>query len=202
MKKYNRRQGVAWPALLVMLALVAFGVYFFFRSMAQMRAMEREAAVPPPAAAPAYAGEPSPAAAGTSEAAYGIRLRDLDGREVSMSAFKGKPVFVTFWATWCRFCLTELPSIQKLHDSLQGEEVVFLMVSSEGSAQVKPFLEKHDYSFPVFLQEGALPSLYRTEGIPATFILDKEGKIARRQVGAMDWDNDEVRKLLKDLARS
>lgn len=202
MKVYRTSRGAAWPAVVAILALVAFGVYFFFRSMAQMKAMEREATAPPAAAA----GAPSEGAhlmpASNAQAAQDIRLKDLNGRAVSLADFKGKPVFVTFWATWCRFCVGELPSIQKLYDSMKGEDVAFLLISSEGADQVRPFLKKNPVSVPILLQDGALPAAYRTEGIPATFILDKKGNIARKQVGAMDWDNNEVRKLLKDLANS
>ena len=202
MKVYRAEKGVAWPAVVVILALVAFGVYFFFRSMAQMKAMEREAAAPPAAETARPARAEVPASASQTTGAYGMRLKDLQGRAVSMEDFKGKPVFVTFWATWCRFCIGELPSIQKLYDSMKGEDVAFLLISSEDGAKVKPFLKKNPISVPILLQDGALPALYRTEGIPATFILDKKGNIARKQVGAMDWDSNEVRKFLKDLAKS
>ena len=202
MREYKRISGFAWPAVLVIAALIAFGIYFFFRSMAQMKAMEREAAAPPAAEAPASADAAHLIPAAGAEAAYAIQLRDLKGRAVSLADYKGKPVFVTFWATWCRFCTGEMPSIQKLYDSMKGEDVVFLMISNEDGGKVRPFLEKNRYTLPALLQEGALPAVYRTEGIPATFILDKQGKIARKQVGAMDWDNDEIRKLLRDLAKS
>ncbi len=196
MKAYERNLGMAWPAVLVIAALVAFGLYFFFRSMDQMREMEREAAAPPPAAK-APAAPPGPA-----EAAYALRLTDLSGRTVSLEEFRGRPVFLTFWATWCRYCTMQMPSIQKLQESVADEGVAFLMVSSENGAQVKSFLDKHRYTLPFLLQTGPLPSVYRTNGIPATFILDKNGEVARKQTGAMNWDDDAVRKLLRDLASS
>lgn len=205
MRQYSAVRGFAWPAVLVLAALIAFGVYFFFRSMAEMKAMEREAAAPPPAgmpAAPEGAHLMPAASAGAAEPAYALRLRDLEGRAVSLADYKGKPVFVTFWATWCGYCKAEMPSIQKLYESMKGEDVVFLMVSSEDKGKFGPFMEKNRYTLPSLQQVGDLPAVYRTQGIPATFILDKQGKIAHKQVGAMDWDNDEIRKLLRDLAKS
>jgi peroxiredoxin len=202
MEKYRSRAGFAWPAVVVLLLIVGFGVWFFFHSLAEIREMEREALAPAPVPSGATPEGAHLMPGGEAGAAYALALRDLEGGRLDMAAFKGKPVFITFWATWCRFCVNELPSIQKLYDSMEGQDVAFLMISSEKGREVKPFLEKHGYSFPVAVLDGALPALYRTQGIPATFILDKEGNIARKQVGAADWDDDSVRELLKDLAKS
>jgi thiol-disulfide isomerase/thioredoxin len=132
----------------------------------------------------------------TLPADYDWTVRSLEGKDVSMTAAKGKTVVLNFWATWCGPCRAEMPSLQALHDKVKGEGVQFYLVSSEDPATVKAFAAKEGYTMPVYTASGH-PDVYDTAGIPATFILSPGGRIMRRQVGMWDWDSQEVLRFIR-----
>ncbi|MCK6600811.1 MAG: TlpA family protein disulfide reductase [Bacteroidetes bacterium] len=124
-------------------------------------------------------------------------LKTLAGEKVLLSDFKGKVIFLNLWATWCPPCKMELPSIEKLTE--QGLDVKFLLVSNESADEVTSFFKPIDSRLPAFLAEGEYPSDFMTEGIPATYIIDKEGKLAAFHLGSAQWDDPSVIDFLKKL---
>ena len=137
-------------------------------------------------------------------AAYDWSLYDLDDRPVSFSRFKGKPLFLNIWATWCGPCVGEMPSIAKLaHEPrLSGKNIEFVCVSTdESSAAVRRFLEGKNWNM-TFLRADTLPLVFRTEGIPATFLIARDGRIAASEIGAADWHEPAVVSFLTKLAES
>lgn len=206
MKSFVRHRGASLLMLVLILALAAFGLYFFIRSLKEAREIEREMQTPPPAAVregPVTPGEPSSTPGSAPDAGrvdYSWTLKGLDGQGVPLSRFKGKVVVLTFWATWCGYCRMEMPSIQKLYEAVGSDQIVFLMVSSEGERPVRDYVAKTKFTLPFYLHSGNLPALFRTQGVPATFIIDKTGAIARREVGARDWSTDEIKQFLRKLA--
>jgi thiol-disulfide isomerase/thioredoxin len=129
---------------------------------------------------------------------YGWKLTALDGSETSLAAHRGKVVFVNVWATWCGPCVAEMPSIQSLYDSTQKEGVAFVLVSQETPDVVKTFVAGEKYTFPVFTTHN-IPDKFETQGIPATFIVDRQGAIAHKHLGSANWNTDACRKLLQAL---
>jgi peroxiredoxin len=132
-------------------------------------------------------------------------LPDLDGRMVSLRSFKGKVVIVNIWATWCPPCVAETPSLDKFYKMFKDEGIELLAVSVDenGKRAVEPFMEKKNLSFPVLLDpEGRISGLYRTTGVPESFIVKKDGTIDNRIQGAINWTSPKVieyfRKLLKE----
>lgn len=126
-------------------------------------------------------------------------LEDLQGNKHALSDYKGRVVFLNFWATWCPPCRSEMPSMQKLYETWNKDQYVMLAVDiREGKETVKSFAEKNGYTFPILLdQSGKVAGAYRVQGIPATFIIDEKGQIIAEMVGAREWDLDQVKKLLK-----
>ncbi len=122
----------------------------------------------------------------------------LDGRETTLGEHRGKVVFVNVWATWCGPCVNEMPGIQALYDSARKEGVAFVLVSEEKSEVVKTFVEQEKYSFPVFTSEN-LPDKFKTQGIPATFVVNRQGAIVHKHVGSADWNTESCRKFLRSL---
>ena len=119
---------------------------------------------------------------------------------MEFSQSRGKIVFINFWATWCKPCVQEMPSIQNLYDNMKDEDIVFLIVSRENIETVQSFIEKEQYNFPVYhLPEKDLPNVFKTNGIPATFILDREGVIVYKHVGSANWDDESCRSFLQEL---
>ena len=117
-------------------------------------------------------------------------LPGLDGKMVSLADYKGKVVLLNIWATWCPPCVEEMPSMEKLHQELKGETLEILAVSIDvsGANTVIPFMKKHKLSFPALTDtNGAIKNLYKTTGVPESFIIDKDGVIVEKIIGPRDW---------------
>jgi thiol-disulfide isomerase/thioredoxin len=135
-------------------------------------------------------------------AAYEWSLLDLDDRPVSFSRFKGKPVFLNIWATWCGPCVGEMPSIAQLaaDPRLSAKNIEFVCVSTdESSAVVRRFLDGKNWRM-TFLRAENLPPVFQTEGIPATFLIAADGRIMASEIGAADWRDAHVIAFLTKLA--
>ena len=115
-----------------------------------------------------------------------FELSSLDGKVVSLSDFRGKPVFLNFWATWCGPCRFEMPFIQKMYEGLSNEGLVVLAVNvQENPTRVKEFVESFGLTFPVLLDTNSEVRLaYNIRGIPTTFFIDKNGIIQDIKIGA------------------
>jgi peroxiredoxin len=132
-------------------------------------------------------------------------LHDLDGKTVHSSDFKGKVVILDFWATWCPPCRAELPSfvaLQKKYQA-QGLAVVGISVDKGGAEAVKSFAQKMGINYPIVLSDGKVTDAYGgIEGIPTTFIIDRNGHIVKQHVGLTDQDEfeSEIKPLLSASA--
>jgi thiol-disulfide isomerase/thioredoxin len=120
-------------------------------------------------------------------------LTDLEGRPVARDDLAGRPVLVEFWATWCPPCRAEMPSMKALRDGLLEAGVPFEIIAidvQEDARTVKAFLEENGYDFPVFLDEdGKISGRFVAQGIPTSYLIDKEGKAAGFVIGSMEWDS-------------
>jgi thiol-disulfide isomerase/thioredoxin len=129
-------------------------------------------------------------------------LDGLSGRRFELKQFKGKVVFLTFWATWCGPCKEELPSIEALHRQFKGKEfaVLSVAVDLEGAGPVEKFIAKQGYTFYVLVDsKGETLDLYRIEGIPTTFLIDKKGRIIGKAIGPRNWKSPDAISLIGEL---
>ena len=133
------------------------------------------------------------------QADYNWSVRSLDGAEVSLTGFQGKVLFLNVWATWCGPCIAEMPAIQKLYESLAGQDVAFVLVSEEDADTVRQFVKDRQFAVPVYVSAGKLSQVYNTVGIPATFIVDRDGSIVHQHVGAADWNSTPCHDFLRLL---
>ncbi len=127
---------------------------------------------------------------GKSVPAPNFTLPGLDGHKVSLADYKGKVVLLNIWATWCAPCVAEMPSMEKLYQELKDEgfELLAVSVDETGTEAVAPFMKKHKLGFPVLLDTvGDIKSLYQVNGIPESFIIDKNGIIIEKVIGPRDW---------------
>lgn len=125
-------------------------------------------------------------------------LVDMEGNVVRADAFKGKHVFISFWATWCPPCIAEMPSIQALYNDMKDrEDVAFLLVSHESKEAILKFTTKESYSFPIYGSINNPPELLQSNSLPTTFLINKKGQVVIHKTGAADWDSERVRDLLK-----
>ena len=131
-------------------------------------------------------------------------LEDISGNKVELKNFKGKVVFVNFWATWCGPCKEEMPSMEALYKQFKARDFVFLSISVDytGLKPVKEFIEKHQYTFPVLLDpKYKVLDLYEAKKIPATFIIDKKGRMIGKAIGPRNWKSPEVLSLTDQLLK-
>jgi peroxiredoxin len=129
-------------------------------------------------------------------------LKDLNGKEVEIKQFKGKVIFLNFWATWCGPCKEEMPGMEVLHQQLKERNFVMLTISVdyEGIKPVQEFINRHRYTFSVLLDpKGETLDLFEVKGIPTTFFVDKKGKMIGKAIGPRDWKSAEVVSLLNLL---
>lgn len=120
-------------------------------------------------------------------AAPQFTLKDINGKEVSLSSFKGKVIILDFWATWCGPCRSEIPdfiALQKEYGS-KGLQMIGISVDKDKDILVK-FYKDNGMNYPVVLTDGAVEAKYGgIRAIPMTFIIDRTGKIAKKYVGAI-----------------
>ena len=122
-------------------------------------------------------------------------LPDLQGRSVQLAALRGKVVFVNVWATWCPPCVEEMPTIQQLYERLHGQGLEILAVSLDnlGAQIVVPFMQSRRLSFPTLLDtKNLVQRLYRTTGVPESFVVDKRGILVDKVVGPRDWVHPQI----------
>ena len=123
-----------------------------------------------------------------------FKLPLLSAETRSLSDYKGKVVFLNFWATWCPPCREEMPAMEKLYQRFKNEGLVFLAVDiQEGRKEVEAFIKERGFSFPVALDEkGEAAGLYGIRSIPTTFIVDKDGNIIAAAIGGRQWDSSQM----------
>jgi thiol-disulfide isomerase/thioredoxin len=142
---------------------------------------------------------------GMSEpATYDWTVLDLDDQPVAFSRFKGKPVFLNFWATWCGPCVREMPSIDKLarDPRLAGKSIEFVCVSvDDDSETVRQYLNGKNFGMKFLrVKDRKIPHVYHSDGIPATFLITADGRIAATEVGSADWHEPHVVEFMEKLA--
>ena len=130
-----------------------------------------------------------------------VDLFDLAGNRVRLSDFKGKVVFLNFWATWCPACVMEMPAMEKLHQQMRESDFVMAAVGFKESAdRVNKFFEKKKLTFTALLDpEGDMGRQFAIGAIPTTLILDKKGEIIGRAMGPRDWDGKRSVRLFQRL---
>lgn len=118
--------------------------------------------------------------------------------ELMLENFKGKPLFVNFWATWCPPCVAEMPSIQRLYDEYK-DEVAFILISNEDAGVISKFIEKNEYTMPVYSLLSNVPAVFETSTIPSTYLVAPSGRLLISKTGAAKWDAPKIKKMLDQL---
>lgn len=120
-------------------------------------------------------------------------LHDMSGREYTLSSLRGKVVFVNFWATWCKSCKDEMPSMQTLYSYLKERNTPFEMLAISmdrvtTQKDIEPFVRSLGITFPILLDPwGKTDGKYKLTGVPETYVIDQEGKVAEKIIGPRDW---------------
>jgi len=140
-------------------------------------------------------------AASREQADYNFPLVTLDGQQASLRDFRGKTVFMNFWATWCPPCVAEMPNIHSLYKKTDPEKVAFVMVSMDDSREkARKFIQRKGFDFPVYLPAGPVPALYQSSTIPTTFVISPDGKIVSKREGMAEYDTRRFRDFLQRIS--
>jgi len=141
------------------------------------------------------------AVANSEMAGAGFQMVDLQGKQIAFESLKGKVIFLNIWATWCPPCIAEMPNIQKLYNKVGSDKIAFVMLSVDesGMEKVKKFINKKNYTFPVYMPASSFPQEFYSDAIPTTFIISPEGKIVAKQEGMADYNTPEVADFLQNL---
>lgn len=121
-----------------------------------------------------------------------FELKTLAGKTVKLSDYRGKRVILNFWATWCPPCREEMPDMQKFYEKYKDQNIEILAVNllESGSLnETKAFVQEFDIQFPVLLDEKSkISNIYHTTAIPTSFLINSNGVIEHKIVGAMSYD--------------
>lgn len=120
---------------------------------------------------------------------------DENGQHISVEQFTGKPILLNFWATWCPPCVAEMKSIESAYQQTK-HKANFVLVSNEPIEKLVAFKQKKGYTFPVYQLVSALPSVFESERIPTTFLINKNNQIIIQENGAQNWASQKVIDLL------
>ena len=121
-----------------------------------------------------------------------FKLKDLNGKQVNLSTYKGKIVILNFWAVWCKYCKEEMPDLNEFNKSLvKGNDVVILAVDSEESiSTVKGYLNSNNISMNILLDsDGSVTKAYEITGFPTTFVINRDGTLFTKIVGVTNKES-------------
>lgn len=134
-----------------------------------------------------HAGNQKTQAVNDTNTIAAVKLTDLEGQPVNLEQFKGKTVFLNFWATWCKPCIREMPSIESAEKQLSKKGVVFLLASDESPDLIREFKKQHpsDLNFVRLMNMEELNMV----GLPTTYIYNSKGEKAFAEIGYRKWDD-------------
>lgn len=139
----------------------------------------------------------------TPKPAPALKLNGLDGQMHDLAQLKGRVVLINFWATWCPPCRREMPSMERLSQTLKGEAFSVLAVDVGESAEIiETFTGQLDttLSFPILLDtRSRTMQAWKVAGLPTTFLIDKQGRIVASAIGGREFDHPEIIRTIREM---
>ena len=130
-----------------------------------------------------------------------LQFSDLDNNIFTIQDFKGKNLFINYWATWCNPCLAEMPYMAELYENYQNQDdLIFLYLSREKLDTIKNYIPKDESlkNLPIY-KIVTDDEFFATSGIPTTFIVNSKGEVVVKDVGSAFWNDESVFKFLDQL---
>jgi thiol-disulfide isomerase/thioredoxin len=133
-----------------------------------------------------------------TDATFDWQLVDVDGNAVNLADYKGKVIFINYWATWCAPCLSEMGQMKKLYKNY-GDKVQFFYITNETKQAIREFIEKKSPGLPIYLPHTQYPAQLESSVLPTTFIIDKKGQLVMKKTGVAQWNSKKVKNILDGL---
>ena len=130
-------------------------------------------------------------------------LENLQGETVNLRDYRGQVVFLCFWATWCPICRKERPSLDILYNKYRSQGFVLFRIDTKESREtILKFLEKEPLQVPILLDKnGKVGRLFGVWAHPTTYLIDRQGMVRYRSVGAVDWTGPEAKEIIEQLLK-
>jgi cytochrome c biogenesis protein CcmG/thiol:disulfide interchange protein DsbE len=131
-----------------------------------------------------------------------FRVRDMSGKTFTSADFKGKAVFVNFWASWCSPCREEMPTVNALFNKMKDSKdfVMITILYNDSPVTALGYMKSKGYDFPVYTDvDGSSASNFGLTGVPETYIIGKSGVLRRKVIGPDDWTSPDELKLISSL---
>ena len=129
-----------------------------------------------------------------------LKIKDLNDQPIDIKQYQRKVVFINFWATWCRPCIEEMPSIDRARAKLQNENIEFLVASNEEPDRIKSFIKNHNFELN-YVKLDNLEEL-KIQALPTTFIFDQKGKLVFSETGYRQWDDPDNIEMITKIIKS
>jgi len=148
---------------------------------------------------------------GPGASAPAFQAHDLSKEPAGLDDYEGKVVLLNIWATWCPPCRQEMPSLERLYESYQGKDFQIVAVSVDAregqkdafgrpGGDLEAYADSMGLTFPILHDpSGHIQDIYRTTGVPESFLIGRDGKIYKRVTGAAEWDTKDQRQLIDRL---
>lgn len=147
---------------------------------------------------------PSYGEVGSKVPEYGAHT--LAGDSITLASLEGEPILLNIWATWCPPCRKEMPDLQALHDrySPEGLRVVGVSVDAAGTDEaVQQFLEEYGVTYTILRDPSdRISSVFMTQGVPVTILIDREGTVKWRRLGPVAADDEDLNSALTEAVRA
>jgi peroxiredoxin len=135
--------------------------------------------------------------------AVDFQLPDLQGKLFNLQDYRGKPVIINFWATWCPPCRAELPSMNRAWAKVKNDIAMIAINVGEDEATINRFLQDYPIDFQVLLdKDTSILQHWPISGLPTSFVLSPQGNIYYQAIGEREWDNEELLQKVKYLIKS
>lgn len=131
-----------------------------------------------------------------------IELKGINTADTNLKSLKGnKLIFLNFWGTWCPPCREEWPTIQKLYDGKKSKVDFVLIAMQDQEADVRKFLEKYQYTVPVYIAQSPISNNVLPKVFPTTFLLDKNGRILLKEDASKDWNSKKTNDFIDNFTK-
>ncbi len=127
-------------------------------------------------------------------------LQDIDGEKFELKSTKGHWVFLHFWASWCGPCREEMPTVQRLADTMKDDLTIIMINTAEDEDTIFEFLGAIDVELNSLMDvDGLVTEVWKPRGLPTTFLINPQGEIKYQAIGGREWDKSEYIHFLKQL---